>query len=242
MDYEIKIVAVDVDGTLTESSRSLRLSPHSLSGIKLLVDSGYTVVLVSGSSLPVVASLALYLGSRGPIVAENGCIVFYSRELIEDHVCKNRPSIDAVKILEAMGFRWAWQNKYRLYDLAFHTPPNFNREVLEQVKRAVEPFNLKVTWSGFALHLQPLEAGKDKGIEAILRKLNLSWDNVAAIGDGENDIPMLVKARLSAATSDSHDSVKKAVKLVMKEPGGKGFLEFAKLLAGGVDYEAGYTG
>jgi 3-deoxy-D-manno-octulosonate 8-phosphate phosphatase KdsC-like HAD superfamily phosphatase len=54
---------------------------------------------------------------------------------------------------------------------------------------------------------------------------------VAAIGDGENDVPMLLKARLSATTSDSPDIVKRAVKYVASKPGGEGFHEFAKLLA-----------
>lgn len=45
----LKLVAVDVDGTLTESSRSLRLSPHSIEAVRVLRSKGYIVVLVTGN-------------------------------------------------------------------------------------------------------------------------------------------------------------------------------------------------
>ncbi|MCX8196675.1 MAG: HAD hydrolase family protein, partial [Acidilobaceae archaeon] len=86
---EIKLVAVDVDGTVTESSRDLKLSHEGIEAVRSLT-SAFTVVLVSGSSLPVVASLTYYLGTNGPIVAENGCIVLY-KDLTEEHVCRRRP-------------------------------------------------------------------------------------------------------------------------------------------------------
>jgi phosphoglycolate phosphatase (TIGR01487 family) len=227
----LKLVAVDVDGTLTESSRSLRLSPHSIEAVRVLRSKGYIVVLITGNVLPIAVGLSIYLGTEGPVVAENGCIVFYPDSLREVHLCRDKPSLEVVEIVKNMGFKPAWQNRYREHDLAFHMPRNAGYSLVEKVKRLVEPMGFNVYWSGFALHIQPHGGGKDRGVEAVLSHLNLTWDRVAAIGDGENDIPMLLKARLSATTSDSPDIVKRAVKYVASKPGGEGFHEFAKLLA-----------
>lgn len=228
---DLRLVAVDVDGTLTESSRSLRLSPHSIEAIKLLKSRGYIVVLVTGNVLPIAIGLSIYLGSQGPVVAENGCIVFYPDSLREIHLCRGKPGVEVVELLASLGFKPAWQNRYREHDLAFHLPRGFNSTLLMKVKEQLEPMGYNVYWSGFALHVQPKEGGKDRGVEAIIRDLGLTWDQVAAIGDGENDIPMLVKARISATTSDSPDVVKKTVTYVASKPGGEGFLEFARLIS-----------
>ncbi len=224
-------MAVDIDGTLTESSRSLRLSPYSIEAIGILRSRGYIIALITGNALPIAIGLSVYLGARGPVIAENGCIVFYLDSFREEHLCRGRPGLEVVEILERMGFKQAWQNKYREHDLAFHVPSDFEYSSIEMVRRLVEPMGFKIYWSGFALHVQPVGGGKDRGVEALLSHLQLTWNQVAAIGDGENDIPMLLKARLSATTSDSPDIVKRVVKYVASKPGGEGFLEFAKLLA-----------
>jgi len=45
-------------------------------------------------------------------------------------------------------------------------------------------------------------------IEFLLHKLNLTWDNCLAIGDGVNDIEMIVKAKVGVAMGDSHEKLK----------------------------------
>ncbi len=226
----IRLVAVDMDGTITESSRSLRLSPHSIEAVRMLKSKGLKVVLVTGNSLPVAASMSLYLGTRDPVVAENGCIIFYFDTMSEDHICTGKPGDEIIKLIVSKGFKPAWQNKYREHDLAFHPPRGLNNEILEEVRALLEARKYKVYWSGFALHVQPEGGGKDRGVEAVLRKLNISWGETAAIGDGENDIPLLLKAQISATPSDGAEAVKRIVKYVATKPGGEGFLEFAKLL------------
>lgn len=217
-----------MDGTITESSRDLKLSHEGIEAVRSLT-SAFTVVLVSGSSLPVVASLTYYLGTNGPIVAENGCIVLY-KDLTEEHICRRRPPEEALEAIEKLGFKRAWHNKYRHYDISFKPPRNFSRELLERARKVAEEHDLALIWSGFALHVQEKGGGKDRGVEAVLRKLGLEWGNVAAVGDGENDIPLLSRAALSAATADSSEEVKRAAKLVLSKPGGRGLWEFAQML------------
>jgi 3-deoxy-D-manno-octulosonate 8-phosphate phosphatase (KDO 8-P phosphatase) len=65
---------------------------------------------------------------------------------------------------------------------------------------------------------------RDKGqrIEAVRRRLGLTREEMAAIGDDEPDIPMFQAAGLSACPSDATDGTKRFASVVLKSPGGRG--------------------
>lgn len=56
-----------------------------------------------------------------------------------------------------------------------------------------------------ASYLDVVPLGVDKGrLDVVLAHLGLTWDDVAAVGDGENDIPLLRLARTGVAVLRSH--------------------------------------
>ena len=63
---------------------------------------------------------------------------------------------------------------------------------------------------------------KDKKAQEILDELNLTWDNVAAIGDDVNDYSMLKRAKLSFMPSNGYEYLKPKVKYVLESQGGNG--------------------
>lgn len=68
------------------------------------------------------------------------------------------------------------------------------------------------------LHFTPTEfeaveatlkgVNKTKTIDEVVNDLGITWDNVAAFGDGHNDIEMLEKAKIGVAMGNSSDTVK----------------------------------
>ncbi|WP_024955535.1 KdsC family phosphatase [Sulfurospirillum arcachonense] len=75
------------------------------------------------------------------------------------------------------------------------------------------------------LHITHLHQGiKDKKamLEEILKKENLTWENVAAIGDDLNDYNMLKSVGWSFSPNDGVDLIKKNVTTVLNTCGGKG--------------------
>lgn len=72
------------------------------------------------------------------------------------------------------------------------------------------------------VHLHQGVHNKDEVLEEILKKENLSWRQVAAIGDDLNDYKMLKKAGLSFAPADASSYVKDVVNVVCKSKGGEG--------------------
>ena len=71
-------------------------------------------------------------------------------------------------------------------------------------------------------HLYQKIKQKDKKVQEILDKLNLSWDNVAAIGDDLNDYNMLKSAKISFAPNNAIDFIKSNVDIILSKNGGSG--------------------
>ena len=223
----ITLVAADIDGTLTLRRGELLLSIEAIEAVRRLEEHGIRVSLVSGNSLPVTVGLARYIGAGGPVVAENGCVVFWKGEII--HVCEGRPPQELVEEILRLGFSESWQNRFRFHDLAFRGP----QSLIGEAARIAERYGFVAISSGYALHIQPPGGGKGRGVEVASRLLGSGLENVAAVGDGENDIPMLEVAGFSACPADADDSVKEVVDYVASKPGGSGFAEIAGVILEG---------
>jgi len=225
---DIMMVAADIDGTLTRRRGDLLLSLEAVTAVRRLEGAGIRVSLVSGNSLPVTAGLARYLGATGPSVAENGCVVFWEGRII--HVCKGRPPEDLVQELLELGLEESWQNQFRFHDLAFRVR---DPSILPKAVSIVERYGFAAVSSGYALHVQPRGGGKGEGVKVVARLLGVPLEKVAAVGDGENDIPMLLIAGFSACPADADPKVRELVDYVASKPGGEGFAEIASRILEG---------
>ena len=67
-----------------------------------------------------------------------------------------------------------------------------------------------VSWHELGCDIIPKGSGKHTGIELVLKHYNLNKNEVMAIGDGENDISMLKFAAIGVAMSHSNAKVKAA--------------------------------
>ena len=82
-------------------------------------------------------------------------------------------------------------------------------EKVESIKNEFP--ELTFTWSypqGYDIY----STGNDKTttIESVLNHLGISWEETMAFGDGENDMPMLVKSGVGVAVANAKDNVKEA--------------------------------
>ncbi|NOZ31274.1 MAG: phosphoglycolate phosphatase [Crenarchaeota archaeon] len=222
------MIATDVDGTLTIRRGELLLSLEAIRAIRELEENGIIVSLVSGNSLPITAGLARYIGAKGPVIAENGCVIFYKGETI--HLCKGRPPEQLLDELREAGFKESWQNIYRHHDIAFYPPPEFNKQVLQRI---VEKYGMRIYDSGYAIHIQPPGGGKGEGLKTAAELVGINVESVLSVGDGLNDIPLFQTAGFSACPADADPKVKQIVNYVAKRPGGQGFAEIAELVLNG---------
>jgi len=224
------MVAVDVDGTLT--GPDLRLSLEAVSALRRAEEAGLRVCLVTGNSLPVAYALARYVGASGPVVAENGGVVYHGGEVWT--AAPREPALRAAEVLaREMGLRPAFQNRWRLVDAALKTGPDFD---LEEARRLVRGLPVRLMHSGFALHVVHESVDKGVGLREAARRLGISLEEAAAVGDSETDIPMLRAVGLPAAVANAPDSLKRVALLVSEREDGEGvaeILDFILSLRGG---------
>ncbi len=96
-----RVVVTDVDGTLTDRSR--RLDPAAVAAVRALEDRGIPVLLATGNVLPVALALHRALGLTGPIVAENGGLLWMGERGRADRVERMADPIVARAAFRALG-------------------------------------------------------------------------------------------------------------------------------------------
>ncbi|MEM4461587.1 MAG: phosphoglycolate phosphatase [Candidatus Bathyarchaeia archaeon] len=220
IDIDVKAVATDIDGTLTD--RSYKLSIEAIEALRLLESKGIPVILVSGNAYPLVKALQIYLGCTGAIVCEGGAVVEY-RHIVKVLSSKNR-ALDALRRLrEAYGDRIveSWCNIYRFADIALHR--TIARDELYTILKDYP--DLKLWDSGFAYHILDRSIDKGVGLKTAANLMNIRVEDIVAIGDSENDIPMFDIAGFSIAVGDASEDVKHRVDLALDKSDGEGFAE-----------------
>jgi hydroxymethylpyrimidine pyrophosphatase-like HAD family hydrolase len=208
--------AVDLDRTLlAPGAKSFRPATQTLKTVQRM---GLRVVLVSGREHSVLSEFSDRLQHVDALVAENGGV-------IEAPVGGRVRSIGrstGARVRERLAAE-AWT------DVEYG-------EVVVSLPRARES-DLRARLNGLPVHLVPnvdrvmvLPEGVSKasGMRRALGALHLPSRTFAAIGDAENDIPLLRAASLSAAVRNAQPSVLAYVDYVCRASFGAGVAEFVR--------------
>ena len=234
----VKVVAADVDGTLTEGV-SFLLDIEAIKALRELERAGIKVILVSGNSRPITLTLKRYLGTSAPVVYENGCgCGDYTWEdyVVDEGLCQlAKEAADMLlKVLSVKGWKPSWQNPWRRCDFAINAPTGETSE--EDAQKAQEILEelgylkqgLAVMASRHAVHIMPKDCGKGRGVKKVVDKLGYDMKDVLAVGDAENDIDMIKSAGIGVAVADAQEVLKKEADIVTPEPAGRGFAWIAR--------------
>ena len=111
---EIKCLAIDIDGTLTDEKGRINLKAiEMMRRIKEKLD--IKIILASGNTYPVMMGLARYISGIDILIAENGGIVGYgkTKQIIGDPTIGERGRELIKKHLNEI-LTESWQNEYRL--------------------------------------------------------------------------------------------------------------------------------
>ncbi len=218
----ISFVAVDIDGTLTFRNR--RLDIAGVSAIQKAEDSGLPVVLATGNVLAFAETAAIMLGTSGPLIAEDGGIVFDPTSGWE---CVLGDRVDAERGLVALErefgpLRQTRSSRSRLTGLTLKR--TIEAGAAEELFRR-EGLNLVAVDSGLAIHLRSPNVNKGNALRKVASFLRVPLAEVAAVGNGPNDVEMLEFAGLSFAVANSDEAVKRVCTYVTAEPHGRGVVE-----------------
>lgn len=218
----LKGIALDIDGTITHENRQVDLT--AVKAIRKAEKSDLSVILATGNILCYAETTSVLLGTTGPLIAEDGGVV-YDKENEEEYILGGLEKVNkGIKLLEEK------------FDNIQHTSSSDRRRTGRTLERtintkdAIKAFkenNLNITAvdSGFAIHIKDPEVNKGKALEKTVSLLGCSLSEIAAMGDGENDIEMLKRVKHSFSPSNAAPKAKEASYYVTEGSRGKGVKE-----------------
>ena len=218
----IRAIAIDIDGTMTSSDRKIDVA--AIGAVRKAEAAGLQVVLSTGNILPFAEGIATMLGTSGPLIAEDGGVVF-DPKTGEEHVLGDRVESDrGLNALEKVFGRLEHTRS------SYHRLTGLTLQRVITARQAMEVFrknglDLVAVDSGFAVHIRSLNVNKGNALRKVASLLGVTTADIAAMGDGENDVEMLQVAGLSFAPANAHEAAKKVSTYVTKSPDGRGVAE-----------------
>ncbi len=217
----IKAVATDIDGTLTNDKRIIPI--QVISALRKLENKGIKVMLVSGNTLPVALGMKILIGLSGPVIGENGGIIFYN-----NNIYKYFDKDDIEKEFE--NFKTLNPDVKRIYtdrwrETSIAIVPDYN---VKKVKDYFIPKGYRVEYTGFGIHISHIEQNKYFGVKKASELLNIDCSEILAIGDSENDIDMVKNCGFGASVGNAIEELKKVSKYISKRKYGYGVVEILK--------------
>jgi phosphoglycolate phosphatase len=212
----------DVDGTLTDKDR--RLIPETMEVIRQMTQAGTPVVLATGNVLPLALALHRFLGLSGPIVAENGGVLYHQEDgqNIVEHLADRRVALAAFRRLRRAGLpvRRLFTDRWRESEVALEdgVPERKIRAVLRGAPVVVES-------TGYAMHIMQRGAGKLRAVRRALRPMGLTPEDCLVVGDGNNDVPMLRASAYAVSFPSGSPRARAAADYITHAEYGYGFVE-----------------
>lgn len=198
-NLKLKLIVFDIDGTLTSFDEPVGYDASAIIGH--LEDPGIRIALSSGKDIPYMERIARELGIKRPIIiAENGCVIVDVANKKEFWLANRTPEI--YEIRERILNRFSdtlWEQSNKI-EFTFSSKISILKsDVISYAKEVISHYADKVHAYVGSGCIDVLPAGIDKGtaLAEVKRMYVFKKEEVAAIGDGENDIPMFEEAGLS---------------------------------------------
>ncbi|MBA4537802.1 HAD family phosphatase [Bacillus aquiflavi] len=222
----IKLIALDMDGTLLDENGEI--SEANREAINQAQSEGIYVVLSTGRTIRTCSQYAESLKLSSYLVTVNGSEIWGDRgELVERHMIHS----DLIQWMYTLSQQhetsfWA-VNTERVWreimpneittcewlKFGFDTDDQAVREKL--YKKLVNSNQLEISNSSPTnLEVNAKGINKARAIRRVCRNLDISMDDVMAVGDSLNDLAMITEAGYGIAMGNAQETVKKAADFV----------------------------
>ena len=222
---KIEAVAVDIDGTITDSKRRICIS--SIEAIRKAEKNNVPVMIVTGNLVTYGYATSVLVGCSGGIVSENGGVI-YNDDKIE--ILANRKYVDEANrhLLGKLGNELEKQassdNNYRESEIVYYK--DIPKKLLtENLKDFKDLDKIEIYDSGFALHLTDKSVNKGSSLKYLCKKNNINIDKVMGIGDSENDLDFLKVVGKKVAVANADEELKEESDYVCENSYGDGVKE-----------------
>ena len=228
---EIKAIATDLDGTITNRAGILNLD--AIKRIRSLQKNNIPVIIVSGQNVYSASTLSYYMGASYLTVAENGGAIsyFFSQHIL---LGSRKPAEDGLEALKSEfgddKIRPTMNAHLRYRDITLQKRFNIKhaREHLESMNSKA-----KLLDSSYVFHILDKTISKGNGLIEGIKTYNkknklddpIKMSNIISIGDAENDKDLLDVTSYKIALRHSPRSLREVADYVTTKRYGKGFCE-----------------
>lgn len=238
----IRLVATDLDGTLTQRER---FDSKLFQAFTKLSVAGINVLITTGRSAGWVQAIANYLPVVGAI-AENGGLLYWNHDpqpdlisISEIDIEQHRQQLKKVfKLLQTKfpQIRESLDNRFRLTDWTFDVE-NLSPTELEQIDYVCQSEGYGFTYSSIQCHIKTTYQDKAYGLNKVIPQYcpDLKPSEILTIGDSPNDESMFNQEEFPlsvgvANVSQYGDRLKYLPAYVTNKSEGEGFCELADLI------------
>lgn len=219
-DVEIKLVALDMDGTLL--NKKGEISEANRQAINTAQEKGIAVVLSTGRSIGTSREHADSLELTSYLVTVNGSEIWdHQRQLVE----RNLVDTELIQWMWELTKQhqtkfWAistdrsWHNEMpedlfsvEWLKFGFNIDDDTTRELIKQELEAKGEFELSNSTLK-NIEVNPVGINKAKGLRMVCSRLGIDMKNVMAVGDSMNDLAMIKEAGIGVAMGNAQEIVK----------------------------------
>jgi len=221
---KVKLLIVDVDGTLTYEDQSLSI--EALTALRNVRKLGVKVGIASALPYCVVKYLTMYLGCDPILIAESGGVVeaYDDIRVLGD---KEEPLKALRRLKEVYGESVVekWSNRFRLTEIALERNIPYDKIV-----NAVKDFNVEIVDTKYAYHIIAKGVSKGVALNILMDMVNVRRDEVAVAGDSMGDYDMFKASKIRLAPANAVDEIRRIATYTSKFRGGIGFADSVEWL------------
>jgi hydroxymethylpyrimidine pyrophosphatase-like HAD family hydrolase len=215
-----RILACDYDRTIATDATA---SDAALGALRAVAASGRRLVLVTGRTLDELLDAFTELTAFDLIVVENGAVIVVPETGGQQPLAEPIPA-RLLRELRDRGVDHLVVGSVICATKA--TQFALVREVVEELGLG----DLQLIINRDSLMVCPPGVNKGSGLRAAVAELGESLAATVAVGDGENDLPLVGEAGVGVAVANAVDQLKALADIVLDEPNGAGIVKLCASL------------
>jgi hydroxymethylpyrimidine pyrophosphatase-like HAD family hydrolase len=233
-----RVLACDYDRTLATNATA---SDAALDALRAVAASGRRLVLVTGRTLAELLNVFTELTAFDLIVVENGAVIVVPETGEQQPLAEPIPA----RLLRELRDR-GLENIVVGSVICAVSATQF--ELVQEVVGELGLGDLELIINRDSLMVTPPGVNKGSGLRAAVAELGESLAATVAVGDGENDLPLVGEAGVGVAVVNAVEELKALADIVLDEPNGAGIVklcaslvadELASLLPNRIERRAG---
>ncbi|HZZ98406.1 MAG TPA: HAD-IIB family hydrolase [Candidatus Saccharimonadia bacterium] len=218
---------LDLDGTCTKIGMEFMPNVAVVRAVKKMIGRGIPVSVASGRNIADADKVLVALGIVEPCMLMNGSILYDPklRRSVETIAIDSKIVAQICEIARKDTEKIVLCTPYETYYIKDH-PPHTNitgifieklsKQEADAYIRMLEKIpNITMHTSGLSfdgsttfVSVNEIHATKQRALQHLLKRLNIAAEDIVAVGDGENDLPMVIAAGMGVAMGNAAEGLR----------------------------------